>query len=141
MRRVRERRRTERGSVVVESTLVLLVWVAVMVFIVDCGQFLFLHQSLVERVRKATRHGAVVAYDVTTLQNLVIYGQTTDTGRPPSFNLDRSMVSVNRLGAGTSEDRVYISVARYPLTFVSPWIARVAAGLPIAATAPYEIAR
>jgi hypothetical protein len=141
MKSTEGRRRSERGSVAVESTLVLLAWVAVMIFMLDCGQLLLLHQSLVERVRNAVRYGAVVEYDVEKLQNLVMYGSTGDTGGRPSFNLDRSMVSVNRLGAGTDGDRVYISVAGYPVRFMSPWVARLAEGLPISATAPYEVAR
>jgi hypothetical protein len=141
MKNTNRRKASERGSVAVESALVLLVWVAAMVFLIDCGQLLFLHQSLVERVRGAVRYGAVVEYNVATIQNLVLYGTATDSGRAPSFSLDRSMVSVSRLGAGTHEDRIHVSVARYPIKFFSPWIARAAEGLPITATAPYEVAR
>ena len=43
----------------VEATLVLLVFFTLLLGVIDCGQVLFAHQSLVERVRAAVRWGVV----------------------------------------------------------------------------------
>ena len=47
---------------------------------IDCGQVLVAHQSLVERVRAAVRWGVVRPWDGTGEQiaNLVLYDQTEE---------------------------------------------------------------
>ncbi len=49
------RKRRTRGSTMVESALVMLAFTMLLVAIFDVSQFLFMHQSLVERVRVAAR--------------------------------------------------------------------------------------
>ena len=53
------RRSSQRGQSMVEATLVLLVFFTLLLGVIDCGQVLFAHQSLVERVRAAVRWGVV----------------------------------------------------------------------------------
>src|SRR5262245_50617412 len=65
-----------RGSALVESTLVLLVSLALFIGIGDLAQVLFVHQSLVERVREGLRYG-VITYDTYAIQNIVLYGTPT----------------------------------------------------------------
>ena len=81
------RRKHERGQSLIEGTLVLLVFFALLFGVVDCGQVLVAHQALVERVRAAVRWGVVRPWDGTGEQiaNLILYDQPeeprTATGR------------------------------------------------------------
>jgi hypothetical protein len=49
----------ERGQSLVEGALVMLVFFALLLGIVDLSQIVFSHQALVERVRAAARWGAI----------------------------------------------------------------------------------
>src|SRR5260370_41446728 len=70
-------RRGEHGQSLVEGTLAMLVFFALMFGVIDCGQVLVTHQTLVERVRSAVRWGAVRPWDGTGEQiaNLILYNQ------------------------------------------------------------------
>lgn len=139
MDRPKQEQDPRRGSTLVESTLVLLVSLALLIGIGDLAQILFVHQSLVERVREALRYG-VITYDVSAIQNIVLYGTATPAnGATPSFNLTSSMVRVLRYDVKTSEDRVVIEVSNYPIEFFSPWIAGRLTGKPIIAFQPMEL--
>ncbi|HEY2845363.1 MAG TPA: TadE/TadG family type IV pilus assembly protein, partial [Bryobacteraceae bacterium] len=71
----------QRGQSMVESTLVLLVFFSLLLGVIDCGQVLFAHQSLVERVRSAVRWGAVHSWDKSDpIVNLILYNQTSAPG-------------------------------------------------------------
>lgn len=48
-------RRGRKGQVFVESALTLLAFMCLVVGVLDCGQFLFLHQTIGEKVRNAAR--------------------------------------------------------------------------------------
>src|SRR5579863_3304149 len=73
-------RRGERGQSLIEGTLVFLVFFALLFGVIDCGQVLYAHQALVERVRGAVRWGSMHPYDGTGEQiaNLVLYDQTDE---------------------------------------------------------------
>lgn len=131
--------RKERGNVMVESALVLVVFVAMLVGIFDVGQIFYLHQSITERVRAALRYGIVNSYDPAAIQNYVLYDQPTAvSGASTFFSLTPSMVSVERDNAGTTDDRITVTVSKYSLVFMSPFIAGTITGWPIAQTLPYE---
>jgi hypothetical protein len=106
--------------------------------ILDFGQMLFFRASIGERMRGALRGGAI-AYDATAIQNYVLYGTRTPAdGATPSLNLTSSMVSVTRLDANTSADRVQITVSNYPIVFFSPVLARRVVSAPIVAMQAME---
>lgn len=122
----------------VETTLVLLVALALIIGIMDLGQILFLRQSVQERVRAALRAG-VITYDPTAIQNIVLYGKADPPeGAQPSFHLTSSMVSVTRLNPNESSDRIRISVTNYPIDFYTPLMARRIIGRPIVAVLSME---
>jgi Flp pilus assembly protein TadG len=135
-----QRKKRERGSALVESALVLLVFVVVLVGVMDFGQFLFVHQTLVETCRKAARYGVVNPYNEEQIRNIVLY----DAPQAPAngqarFGLEASMVNVTRLDAGTNEDRVQVAITNYPFEFFTPFIARSVRGLPITTVMSYEV--
>src|SRR5262245_20837418 len=87
-----------RGQSLVEATLVLIVFFALLLGVIDCGQVLFAHQALVERVRSAVRWGSVHPYDGTGEQvaNLVLYDHPDEPrmSAPGYLGLKRENVRV-----------------------------------------------
>ena len=127
-----------RGSVFVETALLLLVFITMIVAVCDCGQFLFLHQTLNERVRSAVRYGSVRAYNEAAIRNMVLYGQPT-TGTKAIYGLTADKVLVSREDAGTDEDRIVVKVSGFQFTFISPFMSKTATGSTISASLPYEV--
>lgn len=124
----------------VETSLVLTVFLCMVVAIMDFAQFLFVHQSLVEASRAAARYGAVNAYNEQAIVNVVLYDSAVAPADPRArFNLDASMVAVRRLDSGSSSDRVEVKISNYPFQVYTPMIAGTLRGLAITTTLPYEI--
>jgi Flp pilus assembly protein TadG len=120
-----------RGQSLVESTLVLLVFFAMLLGVIDCGQVLYAHQALEERVRSAVRWGAMHPFDGTGEQvaSLILYNQTDQAGSaaPGYLGLTRANIQV-RHQASTAEqpddERISVAIVNYQSHFFSPWIAR-----------------
>src|SRR5260370_41079602 len=67
-------RKNQRGQALVESGLVMLVFLPVFIGIMDFGQFLYLNQTLWERTRVAARYGATGPdTDRSSIVNMAIY--------------------------------------------------------------------
>jgi hypothetical protein len=131
---------SQRGQAAVEAALMALVLIVTLIGIFDMGQIFFIHQTLVERVRNAGRYSAVHNYDPARFINMVLYNQATV---PPDrtsgiFGLTPSMVDVVRRDAGTSEDRIVLTLRDYPFRFFTPIIGRAFTGRPIVVSFPYE---
>lgn len=137
---MRQNSKSRRGSLMVESSLILLVFMTIIVGTFDISQLLFVQQSIAERVRVAARYGAVNTYNQAAIENMVLYGQSTEpaTGSA-AFRLTRSMVTVVRSDAGTPEDRISVTVSNFPVEFITPMIAGVAQGVAVTASASYEL--
>jgi Flp pilus assembly protein TadG len=140
MKPISSRRKAQRGSHLVESSLIMMVFFATVIGVLDFGQVLFVHQSMVERARSGARYGSVNTYDADKIRNMVLFNQPQ---RPSGvnigmFGLTDANVLVSRQDAETSEDRVNVTITNYQFQFVSPWIAGTVTGLPVKATLPYE---
>jgi len=122
-----------RGQALVESALVTGVFLTLLIGVLDVGQVLFVHQTLVERTRNALRYGAVRPFDADAIRNM--FPEGSEEGL---FGLLPSMVQVSREDAGTSADRIVIRVTKYPFRFYTPLIAGAYEGKPIIASIPYE---
>jgi hypothetical protein len=135
-----KRQKNSRGSSLVETTLILLVFLTLLIGTVDVGQVLFIHQTLVERTRAAARYGALHPFDATAIQNMVLYNRPTapEGARSGIFGLTPSMVSAVRRDATYNEDRVVVTISNYRFYFFTPLIAGAMRGKPIVATFPYE---
>lgn len=132
-------RRRQRGSAMVESAMVILAALVLLIGIADVGQFLFLHASVMERMRGALRHGAL-DYDPVEIENLMLYGKTQpEEGDQPSFNLTAEMVEVTRIDELTSADRVMITVSNYPIDFFTPGFAGRYTGPTLLGVLPMEL--
>src|SRR5213080_960762 len=73
-----------RGQAVIESSLILLIFIPVLIGIMDFGQFLYFHQSLSERARAGARYGAVhgtaTAINTTQVANFALYNDAAGSG-------------------------------------------------------------
>src|ERR1700741_4496458 len=100
-RDIKSRRKKSGGSVIVETALIFLVFACLLLGAFDFGQFLFVHQALVERARYAARWGAITnPTDSTAITNMVLYNSPTGSGTG-YFNLTIDNVFVTNPGSGT----------------------------------------
>lgn len=133
------RRRTTKGSAIVEAAFIFLVFAALLIGAFDFGQFLFVHQAMVERARSAARWGAINdPADSAAITNMVLYNQaTTPTlGTPSYFNLSAANVTVANPGSGTDNYRLNLQISGYSFAVLSPYIAGSYTGRPIAVSVP-----
>jgi hypothetical protein len=119
----------ERGQSLIESTLVILVFFALLFAVVDCGQVLVAHQALVERVRGAVRWGVVRPWDGTGDQvaNLVLYNQPDEprTATGGYLGLTRENVQVRYqppIPARPDDETLSVAIVNYRYRFMSPWV-------------------
>jgi Flp pilus assembly protein TadG len=135
-------RRRSKGSVMLEAAFVFIVFATMLIGIFDFGQFLFVHQALVERARYAARWGAVNdPTDSTSITNMVLYNQssTPAAGTSSYFNLNASNVSVTNPDSGTNNYRLNITISGYTYTILSPYIGATYTGLPITVSVPLGV--
>jgi TadE-like protein len=119
-----------------ELTLIFLVFFSLLIGAFDFGQFLFIHQALVERARYAARWGMATSGATTAqVQNMVIYGQST-AGSNGYFGLTSSMVTVTASNPNTWNWCISILISNYPYKMLSPYIAGNYTGPNINVTVP-----
>ena len=134
----------ERGQSLIEGTLVLLAFFALLFAVIDCGQLLVAHQSLVERVRSAVRWGVVRPWDGSGEQiaNLILYNQTDEprTATEGYLGLTRGNVQVRyqpALPERPDDEVLSVAIVNYHYRFLSPWVAPTFVNpRPVAITAP-----
>jgi TadE-like protein len=130
-----------RGSTLVESSIVMMLFLVILIGVLDAAQILFFHQLLNERVRSGARYAVVHSYNASAIQNVVAYNTASPaTGAAGLFGLNPSMVQVNRYNAGTASDRVEVKITGYNMRFLSPWLAGVFTPGPFRAAMPMESA-
>jgi hypothetical protein len=151
----RPRSRMQRGQALVESVLTLTAFLAIFLGMIEVGEILYIHQTLVERTRNAVRWGAVNAWDDTNspteISNVVLYGTSTPgPGSTPIFGLSSSNVTVTRPQPDYSAaDRIVVAVSGYSLTFFTNAMVQLSGGnsnanaqftgLTIQQSLPYEV--
>jgi hypothetical protein len=132
-------RSRQKGQSLVESALTLGVFFAMVVGLLDVGQLLFLHQTLVERARESVRWGAVHRFDAAAMQNVVLFGTAAPAASDtPFWGLKRSNVSVSNPNcevASNSNCRVKVVISGYSY----PLLSSAFTGGTIAASLPSEL--
>lgn len=135
---VKHMRREERGSVVVEASMTLVIFVTLVFSLFDFGFSLFLHEAYLNQARQGARYGAVNPSDLTAIKNVVLYNQTSGSGTGV-LGLSPTSVTVARNGtAGATDDRIQVTISGYTFTFVTPGWAGNKTGQPISVTLPVE---
>ena len=122
-------------AALVESSLTLLLFTTVVFSLFDFGYVWYLHQTVVDRARAAARYGSLNPTDTTGMKNMVLYYSSTGSGAG-LFGLRTSNVSASRSGAGTSADRVTVTVSG--LSYFMIWPGRSGTGKPISVSVPVE---
>jgi Flp pilus assembly protein TadG len=123
----RSTRHSERGSGLLETSLIFLTFLLMLIGTIDFGQVLYFHQSLVERARTAARYGAINPTDTAGIQNMAVYNVASFNGSaPPAVlrGMTTAMVDVQDLGANTTAARIMVTISGYPINFISPYIAQ-----------------
>jgi len=122
--------KSERGQSLIEATLVLLLFFTMLLGVIDCGQVVLAHQSLLERVRSAVRQGVVRPWDGgDEVVNMVLYGQTQEPHMttPGFLGLTRANVQV-RYQRPTPErpddETLSVAIVNFEYRFFSPWIGK-----------------
>jgi Flp pilus assembly protein TadG len=136
------RRRSGKGSVMIEMAIIFLAFAMILIGIFDFGQFLFVHQALVERARYAARWGAINSpTDSTAITNMVLYNQSTTPaqGTPTYLSLSSSNVSVSNPDSGTNDYRLTVEISGYHYLMLSPYIAGTNIGIPVTVSVPLGI--
>jgi hypothetical protein len=127
----------------VEATLVLIVFFTLLLGVIDCGQVLFAHQSLVERVRAAVRWGVVHPWNGgDAIVNLVLYNQPEAPGgntqaflglQPENVVVRHQVATPDR----PDDESLSVTIVDFRSQFFSPWIAKaVVSPRAVSITAP-----
>jgi Flp pilus assembly protein TadG len=128
--------RREHGQAMVESALILLIFLSFLIGTLDFGQFLFFHQSLVERARAAARYGAVNPTNSTGTKNVAVYNTPSPASdaSPVLGGLTTGMVNVVSSDPATPQARITVTITGYPFNVLSPYIAGSFTVKPVVAT-------
>lgn len=114
-------KRGARGQTLVESALVLAVFLGLVLGIVEVGQLLFERQTLAERAHQAARWGAMHPYDPRAIRNVVLYGTAQPgTGAAPVFGLASDAVQVANPGCPGTDCRVTVGISGRGVRSVEP---------------------
>ena len=130
-----KRQKKQAGAALVEASLSLTLYVAVIFSLWDYGYVMFMHQTLANRAENAARYGALNPTDTTGMQNMVLYNATSGSGTG-IFGLASSNVTAARSGSGTPADRVTITITKFQYHLIAPGISNTAKD--IAVTMPTE---
>ena len=143
-----KRRSTQSGQALVESGLILLIFLVFLIGTFDFGQYLYFHQSLSERARAALRYGIINMSDRTGIQNMAVYNDPAgaQNGATPLLpNLQTAMVAVCLPGdaecsnpAASADSRVTVTISGYQMTTFNLLMPQSFTNKPIVASAPSE---
>jgi len=137
---MRRRGTKQRGAAMVETGLVLVLFIVALVGIVDFAQFLYLHQTIANRVRTVTRTASVYNLTVAQIQNRICYG--SDTVPSPSavgyMGLKPVNVAAEKLDTSTTERRIVVTVSGLRYKTLSPFLFGAATMLPVRVTSTIE---
>ncbi len=121
--------RPQRGQSIIESTLVLVVFLSLLFAVIDCGLVLVAHQSLVERTRAAVRWGVVHPWDGTGEQiaNWILYDQPAEpaSSRQGYLGLTRANVQVIHqppVPEHPDDELLRVAIVNYHYQFLSPFL-------------------
>ena len=120
------RRKKSKGAAMVETALIFLGFTAMLIGVFDFGQFLFIHQALVERARYAARWGALSdPTNTAAITNMILYNQASDPplGTPGYFGLTTSNLSVTNPYSGTDNYCLSVLISNYSYNMFSPFVA------------------
>lgn len=136
-------REHQKGQSLVEGTLVMLVFFALLIGVLDVGQVLFAHQSLMERVRAASRWGSLHPdQGPNAVVNYVLYNEPAAPNRTTDGFLGLKPENVQVTFREPTPERpadrtLTVAVVNFETHFFAPWLARaIVSPHPVSITAP-----
>ena len=117
------KRKGERGSTIIEFTVVAVVFFMMLVGIVSAGNLFYTHNALVEATRRGARYAVIHPSGSTTaVQNVVVYGTDSPAVGATSliYNLQPSNVTVTYSSLNVASGTVSVSINNYSFPFVLP---------------------
>lgn len=124
------------GVAMIEATLTLGLYLAIIFSLWDFGYVMYLHQTLASRAEAAARYGALNPTDTAGMQNMVLYNSSAAGSGTGIFGLTSSNVTATRSDSGTSADRVTVTVTQFKYLLIAPGISGT--GKDITAIMPVE---
>ena len=132
-------RSRERGSTLIEFTVVASGFFMMLLAIVAGSNLYFTHNALVEATRRGARYAATQAASnpaglstacpltnagpsLTAIRNYTIYGNSAGTGSPLLNGLQPSNINVEYYNFGVGTGSVSVSITGYTYYFVIPFI-------------------
>lgn len=132
------RRRAQRGNVILESALVLVVILFIVVGTMDMGRMMFTHETLADRVRAGAKWASVNSFDAAKIRNVVVYGTPEAGTQPVMSDLSPALVSADLIDPNTTRARVEVRITNFPFSFFLPLLGGSYAMRPIAASITHE---
>jgi Flp pilus assembly protein TadG len=140
MDRKRNNRKGERGSTLIEFTVVATTFFMMLIAICAGSNLYFTHNALVEVTRRGARYAATqpsaatcgtvtngastCSACLTRIRNYAIYGNSAGTGSPMVNGLQPSNVNVVYSNFGVGQGSVSVNITGYTYNFVIPFINR-----------------
>lgn len=113
-------REKRRGNVILETALISTVYFAIVLGIFDFGQYLYIHEALVQRARASIRTGAIKGETNDQIRNRVIFNSpTAPSATTGFFGLKASNVAVTQTGVGTDAAQFRVTITSFPFKMLS----------------------
>ena len=126
MLRIRNFKRDEKGSTLVEYAISVSIFVMALFAVLEFGRALWAHNALTDAARQGARYAALhtsAGAEDTNIKNLVVYGSTAGGTTPIVPGLSTTNVQISRssdfsVNAGTAT----VKITDYQFQFVLPLI-------------------
>ena len=132
---------SRRGSAMLEAALIYGCVFFMLIATFDIGHYMYLHQTLVYRVRNAARYGVTRTFNAAPIQNMVLYNSpTVPIGATSISGMTTSNVSV-RETAMTLDTPAYlvVEVSGWRYFRLAPTQSGQTTGQSISITLPMEL--
>lgn len=110
------------GQSLLETTLVLVAFLAVVLGMSGAIERLFVKQMLAQRVADAARWGALHQYDAPSIRNLVLYGDTNPKAEAAALDgLVATQIEVANPGCPGADCRIVVAVPARGVQSMQPY--------------------
>ena len=112
---------SERGAALVEFAIGATLFLTATFAVIEFGRLLWTHQALADAARRGARYAINhPSSDVTSVKNVVVYGDPSGGTQPLLNNLTTSNVSVQYKSFGLLEGTVSVEITNYQFNFAVP---------------------
>jgi Flp pilus assembly protein TadG len=117
-----KRRKTERGSSLVEFAIAATVFLTVLFAVVEFGRALWVHNALTDAARRGARYAVLhKSTDIDDVKKVVVYGDLTSTD-PLLENLTTANVTVSYNGFNLDGGTATVSIQNYQFQMILPLV-------------------